>query len=29
MVNETVDPILVKADRVAITFLFHSNCLIS
>ena len=29
MVDETVDSILVKEGRVEITFLFHSNCLIS
>ena len=29
MVDETVDSILVKDGRVEITFLFHSNCLIS
>ena len=29
MVGETVDSILVKEDRVEITFLFHSICLIS
>ena len=29
MVDETVDAILVKEGRVEITFLFHSNCLIS
>ena len=29
MVNETVDSILVKEGGVEITFLFHSNCLIS
>ena len=29
MVDETVDSMLVKEDRVEITFLFHSNCLIS
>ena len=29
MVDEYVDSILVREDRVEITFLFHSNCLIS
>ena len=29
MVGETADSILVKEGRVGITFLFHSNCLIS
>ena len=29
MVDETVDLILVKGDRVEFTFIFHSNCLIS
>ena len=29
MVDETVDSIVVKEDKVEITFLFHSNCLIS
>ena len=29
LVDETVDSILVKEGRVEITFLFHSNCLIS
>ena len=29
MVNETVDSILVKKGRIEITFLFHSNCLIT
>ena len=29
MVDETVDSILVKEGRVEITFLFHSNCLIT
>ena len=29
MVDKTVDSILVKEGRVEITFLFHSNCLIS
>ena len=29
MVDETVDSILVKEGRIEITFLFHSNCLIS
>ena len=29
MVDETADLILVKEGRVEITFLFHSNCLIS
>ena len=29
MVDETADSILVKEGGVEITFLFHSNCLIS
>ena len=29
MVDETVDPILVKEGRVESTFLFNSNCSIS
>ena len=29
MVDETVDLILVNESRLEITFLFHSNCLIS
>ena len=29
MVDETVDLILVTEDGVEVTFLFHSNCLIS